>query len=290
MIKRITRKKLDVEKYTNCLNNAVNYRIYAEYWYLDTLVGDNWDCYVLNDYVAIMPLPYTKKIGVKFITQPIYCQQLGVFHDQNFSKEIFEQFEKKLHKNLVRAYSFNEENTELFRPKGTQKVNFILNLNRPYIQISENYTLKRNKELRRTSKMSLEINEVNNLQNFQLLKDKYEYIHTHKLEKKYKPIFENLLKNGTLRIFDIFSKEQILIGSQAMLFSENRIICLSFARNKEQEKHNTSAYILDYIIKNNAEKDLIFDFEGSILPAVAKFMEGYSPQKKYYSIYSNINF
>ena len=289
MIKRITRKKLDVEKYTNCLNNAVNYRIYAEYWYLDTLVDDNWDCYVLNDYEAIMPLPYTKKIGVKFITQPIYCQQLGVFHNQNFSKEIFEQFEKKLHKNLVRAYSFNEENTELFRPKGTQKVNFILNLNRPYIQISENYTSKRNKELRRTSKMNLEINEVNNLQNFQLLKDKYEYIHTHKLEKKYKPIFETLLKNGTLRIFDIFSKEQILIGSQAMLFSENRIICLSFARNKEQEKHNTSAYILDYIIKNNAEKDLIFDFEGSILPAVAKFMEGYSPQKKYYSIYSNIN-
>ena len=290
MIKRITRKKLDVEKYTNCLNNAINYRIYAEYWYLDALVGDNWDCYILNDYEAVMPLPYTKKLGIKFITQPIYCQQLGVFHNQNFSRNNFQKFEKKLHRNLVRGYSFNEENTEMYEPKGKLKVNFILDLNKPYSEISDNYTSKRNKELRRTSRMNLVINEVNNLQNFQLLKDKYEYIYTHKLEKKYISIFEKILKNGQLNVFDIFSKEQVLIGSQAMLFSKNRIICLSFARNKEEDKHNTSAYILDYIIKSNAEKNLIFDFEGSSLPAVAKFMEGYSPQKKCYSIYSNFKF
>ena len=290
MIKRITRKKLDVEKYTNCLNNAINYRIYAEYWYLDALVGDNWDCYILNDYEAIMPLPYTKKLGIKFITQPIYCQQLGVFHGQNFSRNNFQKFEKKLHRNLVRGYSFNEENTEMYEPKGKLKVNFILDLNKPYSEISDNYTSKRNKELRRTSRMNLVINEVNNLQNFQLLKDKYEYIYTHKLEKKYISIFEKILKNGQLNVFDIFSKEHVLIGSQAMLFSKNRIICLSFARNKEEDKHNTSAYILDYIIKSNAEKNLIFDFEGSSLPAVAKFMEGYSPQKKCYSIYSNFKF
>ena len=290
MIKRITRKKLDVKKYTNCLNNAINYRIYAEYWYLDALVGDNWDCYILNDYEAVMPLPYTKKLGIKFITQPIYCQQLGVFHNQNFSRNNFQKFEKKLHRNLVRGYSFNEENTEMYEPKGKLKVNFILDLNKPYSEISDNYTSKRNKELRRTSRMNLVINEVNNLQNFQLLKDKYEYIYTHKLEKKYISIFEKILKNGQLNVFDIFSKEQVLIGSQAMLFSKNRIICLSFARNKEEDKHNTSAYILDYIIKSNAEKNLIFDFEGSSLPAVAKFMEGYSPQKKCYSIYSNFKF
>lgn len=290
MIKRITRKKLDVEKYSNCLNNAANYRIYAEYWYLDTLVGDNWDCYILNDYEAIMPLPYTKKLGIKFITQPIYCQQLGVFHGQNFSKNNFQKFEKKLHRNLVRSYSFNEENTEMYEPKGKLKVNFILDLNKPYSEISDNYTSKRNKELRRTSRMDLVINEVKNLQNFQLLKDKYEYIYTHKLEKKYISIFKKILKNGQLKVFDIFSKEHVLIGSQAMLFSKNRIICLSFARNKEEDKHNTSAYILDYIIKSNAEKNIIFDFEGSSLPAVAKFMEGYSPQKKHYSIYSNFKF
>ena len=59
MIKRVSRKKLDVDKYTECLNKSVNYRIYAEIFYLDALVGNNWDCYVYGDYEAIMPLPYT---------------------------------------------------------------------------------------------------------------------------------------------------------------------------------------------------------------------------------------
>ena len=128
MIKRVSRKKLDVNKYTECLNKSVNYRIYAEVFYLDALVDNNWDCYVLNDYEAIMPLPFVKKFGFKFIVQPIYCQQLGVFHQENFSKETFLLFEKKLHRNLVRAYAFNEENTEIFEPKGIKRVNQILDL------------------------------------------------------------------------------------------------------------------------------------------------------------------
>ncbi|GEM50885.1 hypothetical protein [Empedobacter brevis] len=290
MIKRISRKKLDVDKYTECLSKSVNYRIYAEVWYLDTLVENNWDCYVLNDYEAIMPLPFVKKFGIKFITQPIYCQQLGVFHQKNLSKEIFKKFEKKLHRNLVRAYSFNEENTEMFEPKGKLKVNYILDLNQSYEKIFNNYSSNRRKELRRTSRMELIINEINNLKNFQTLKNAYAYINIHKLEDKYSLIFEYLINREQLKIYDIYTKEKVLLGSQAILFSKNRIICFSFARNKKEEKHNTSAYILDHIIKKNNNTSLIFDFEGSMIPSIGKFMEGYSPKKKFYSLYSNINF
>ncbi|HCC95439.1 MAG TPA: hypothetical protein DEQ26_14170 [Flavobacteriaceae bacterium] len=290
MIKRVSRKKLDVNKYTECLNKSVNYRIYAEVFYLDALIENNWDCYVLNDYEAIMPLPFVKKFGFKFIVQPIYCQQLGVFHQENFSKETFQLFEKKLHRNLVRAYAFNEENTEMFEPKGERKVNYILDLNKDYENILKNYSSNRRKELRRTSKMGLIINDVNHLENFQSLKKQYEYINLHKLDKKYTLIFENLLHKNHLKIFDIYTKEKVLLGSQVILFSSNRIICFSFARNKKEDKHNTSAYILDFIIKQHSNSSLIFDFEGSMVPSIAKFMQDFGSTGKKYTNYSNLDF
>ena len=288
MIKRIKRTALDHEKYTACLQRAVNYRVYAEYWYLDSLCGDAWDCYVLNDYEAIMPIPYVKKFGIKFIAQPVYCQQLGVFHSQQFSKELFELFEKKLHRNLVKSYRFCEENTSMFQPKGELKTNFILDLNRSYNSILEEYTPNRRKELRRTSRMDLIITETNDLSNFIQLKEKYDYISKNNLEDKFASIFGKLVQHQAISIFDIYTKDNKLIGSQLILNSKTRKICLSFARNKTLEKHNASAYILDYIIQQNAEQDVILDFEGSMLPEVAKFMKGFSPTDQKYTWFQNI--
>lgn len=288
MIKKIKRSALDLEKYTACLQRSINYRVYAEYWYLDILMESQWDCLVLNDYEAIMPLPYIRKFGIKFIAQPVYCQQLGVFHSENFTKELFDLFEKKLHRNLVKAYRFNEENTSMFHPKGNLRTNFILDLNRPHSTIFENYTPNRKKELRRTSRMQLTIKEVNNLSHFESLKRQYEYISQHKLENKFNIIFQQLIERKVLNVYDIFSKENELIGSQLILDSKNRKICLSFARNKAIEKHNASAFILDYVIQQYAEKPFLLDFEGSIMPEVAKFMKGYSPKAHQYTGYQNI--
>lgn len=288
MIKTIKRQYLDLEKYNHCLAKSVNYRIYAEYWYLDTLVGNNWDCYVLNDYEAIMPLPFVKKFGIKFISQPIYCQQLGVFHSKNFTKELFLEFQKKLQRRLVKSYQFNEENTFMFHPKGELKTNFILDLNRSHSSIFEQYSSNRKKELRRTSRMQLTIKEVTDLSNFVSLKGQYEYITQHKLEDKFNHIFQQILDRKALKIYDIYSKENELIGSQLILDSNTRKICFSFARNKDIEKHNASAYIIDHVIQQYENQFITLDFEGSMIPEVAKFMKGFSPNNQQYTLYQNI--
>jgi hypothetical protein len=66
MIHYVKRKDLDLNKYDACINNAINSRIYGYSWYLD-IVADNWDVLVLNDYEALMPLPWRQKYFIKYI-------------------------------------------------------------------------------------------------------------------------------------------------------------------------------------------------------------------------------
>ena len=65
MINYKRHKEIDFKKWDNCIESAINRNIYATTWYLD-LVCKNWDALILNDYEAVMPLPWNKKWGVKY--------------------------------------------------------------------------------------------------------------------------------------------------------------------------------------------------------------------------------
>lgn len=290
MIKRVSRKKIDVNKYTECLNNSVNYRIYAEVFYLDALVGNNWDCYVLNDYEAVMPLPFVKKFGVKFIAQPIYCQQLGIFHDENFSKETFKLFEKKLHRNLVRAYAFNEENTKMYEPKGIEKTNITLDLSATYENVFSSYSRNRRNEIRKATKLNYKIKKTNELNYFFEINSSYDYLISNNLTDFSKEKIQNLFNQNIITIYEVFDQEENLLGCQLEIISKNRIYNFAFARNKNTENNFGSAFVIDYIIKKNSNSNLIFDFEGSMVTSIAKFMQGFGAHKKVYISYSNLNF
>ena len=78
MIQYLKNKEIDFKKYDACIEAAINSRIYAYSWYLN-IVADNWDALVLNDYEAVMPLPWRQKYFIKYIYPPAWTQQLGVF-------------------------------------------------------------------------------------------------------------------------------------------------------------------------------------------------------------------
>ena len=85
MIYYLKRNQLDDNKYNSCIKQSKNSRIYAFSWYLDC-VADNWDALVLNDYEAVMPLPWRQKYVIKYIYPPAWTQQLGVFSpNENFT-------------------------------------------------------------------------------------------------------------------------------------------------------------------------------------------------------------
>ena len=77
-IKYLSREELDDVKYNNCIAESKQALLYGYTWYLD-IVCDRWDVLVLGDYVAVMPVPWRKKHGIKYVYQPLWVLQLGIF-------------------------------------------------------------------------------------------------------------------------------------------------------------------------------------------------------------------
>src|ERR1041385_1955582 len=74
----LKRNDIDAVKWNNCIASAANSLPYAFSWYLDA-VAENWDALVEGDYKTVMPLVWMRKLGIKCLYQPYYCQQLGIF-------------------------------------------------------------------------------------------------------------------------------------------------------------------------------------------------------------------
>lgn len=281
MLRKILHKNIDRNKYQNCVLNAVNYRIYAEDWYLDIVTEHRWDCLVYNDYEAVMPLPYRKKFLIKYIAQPMFCQQLGVFYAQEIPKEIVRLFERKLHKNIVRAYHFNEENTATFQPKGTHRSNFVLDVSGEYQEIFSRFSKNRKYDLKNKSDVKIsediDINTIN-----QFFEKKYNHL---KINKK---ILENLIitaskKNKiTQKSIVQFNK---IIASVLFLKNNERIIYLISLRDKSKKSSTEISILINKIIKQQ-EFDLL-DFEGSEIQGIADFYKSFGAEKKHYTLYRN---
>ena len=287
MIRRLKYNEIDFKKYTECLENSEQQKYSATKDFLDIVSGENWEILVYNDYEAVMPLPYTKKLGIKFITQPIYCQQLGVFHGQNFSRNNFQKFEKKLHRNLVRGYSFNEENTEMYEPKGTSKVNQILKLNTDYQSFFSKLRKNRKQEIKIGLPDDYKIIENKHGLNFiELLENNYKNIEKDLQINKLKKLVNKLQKNEKSITISILVNEKT-IGSSFYIFSNQRIIQLCNAKDNNT-KLNTNTFIVDFIIKKNLQSELVLDFEGSSLKGVNEFNTSFRAETKFFTVYKNI--
>ena len=91
-IKYLLHHQIDKTKWDRCIKGADNGLIYGHSFYLDHMAR-HWDGLVLNDYEAIMPLPWNKKYGIYYLYQPFLCAQLGIF-GKNIDAEISKAFLK----------------------------------------------------------------------------------------------------------------------------------------------------------------------------------------------------
>lgn len=285
-IQRIKRKDLDVEKYSRALENAMNYRIYAEYWYLDVLTNEKWECLVYGDYEVIMPIPLQFKLGIKFVLQPTYCQQLGVFYRDEISNELFSEFEKMLHSYRVRAYHFNEENTERFHPKGEKRVNHVLDLNRPYEEIYLGFNTNRKRNIGKAEKLDFELNTSINLKNYlELIQQDYPRIF--KTVQRKINLLEMLNDRNCLMQNTIVIDDEINC-TRLFIHSKNRIFDIGSARNKKSElKLDFGTYLISSLIQNYSNQIKLLDFEGSMIKGIASFNESFGAEQRFYTKYAN---
>jgi hypothetical protein len=262
----------------------VQSRVYAYSWYLD-LVADQWDVLVLNDYEAVLPIPWNRKYFIKYVTQPFFCQQLGIFSKDAISKNLENELLKKIPRKFFKiSLQLNADN-HLKSNKFTKKNNYVLALNKTSKDLINSFNKNRKRDLKKALAASLKIDKdvtAKDFLNFYLLHDKHYQKHN-----AIKGVLENIvqLKNGSVQFYGIRSNGN-LIACVLLLDDKKRITYLVPVHNKISQKKGATTLLVATIIKNFENSDYILDFEGSMIKGVASFYKSFGAENETYNLYS----
>lgn len=279
MIKLFENKQIDKQKWDNCLEQSECAKIYAYSWYLD-IVSPNWKALIQDDYKAVFPLPIKKRLGISYISQPLFTQQLGIFSSEcgkNF-EEFLSQIPKKI---WLRSLQVHND-----LASSTTKDNFELDISADIEKIREKYSQNTKRNIKKAREQQLIIKACSNQSLIQLFKSNKGKEVKEMNEESYS-ILSNLLhkiqekKKGNC--YGIF-KDGELISSAFFSNCFKRSIYLFAASNTYAKKVGANHLLIDTYIEKYKQDSLILDFEGSMIPSLARFYSSFGAAKKPYYI------
>jgi len=288
-IRLVSNQNIDYKKWDACVERSASPKLYARSWYLD-LVAEGWDAFIWGDYDFVMPLPVKSRWGIKYISQPAYFQQAGIFPSPEL--EIQKQFARELHHTFrFIRYQINARNDakafEAFSTK--EKTNFILPLDRDYKTIASGYARHTHRNLRTASKFHVSTRK--GLQIPEYLEAKQQVAGSFFSQTDYRVLhrlMEQCLTSEKGTFYAAYTRENILCAAAFFVFDGQRIYYLNSFSDPQGRKNMAMYPIIDAVIQEYAHTGKTLDFEGSVLPTVAWFFRGFGPlAEKYYYIYSN---
>ncbi len=275
-IKYIKRTELNIAKYDNCIDNSPNGLLYAYAFYLDKM-AEKWDVLVLNDYDAVMPLVWNSKWGIKYLYQPPFTQQLGVFSFLPITHDLLYAFFQQLTQYFTFAEIFinYQNNVE----GSVAKRNYILRLDEDYALIAQRYKPDLVKNLKRSSQFNPEYKETKDISLIlKLYRDHYGKQLPHIKQKSYKQ-FEKLcliaLGKGTLIARKVTSQNGGILACAILIMAKNRMHLLQSVNTQDGRRQGANHFLIDALIKEFSGRDLILDFEGSEIPGIAYFYRNF---------------
>ena len=280
----IEHKNIDSEKWNRCIDNSPNCRIYGYNWHLDR-TAIVWDALVWGDYEFVMPLPYRKKWGVKYFYQPLFSQQLGIF--PNPTETIKENFYTELLKHSKYSdFQINSENSASSNQSDINfsvRENYLLPLNQDYRLLSKSFSKNTKRNLAKANKNKLSLVQGIRLEEY--LEFKQDNL-VASLDKKDFASLKSLIAFGQYKgfgeIYGVYSENNKLVSAVYFCRWKDRVIYMNAASNKLGKELRGMYFIVDKFIRNHATENITLDFEGSMIPGVARFYHGFGATPETY--------
>ncbi|WP_111706602.1 hypothetical protein [Lutibacter citreus] len=281
MIQYLKRKEIDIQKYNACIENSINSRIYAYSWYLDC-VADNWDVLILNDYEAVMPMPWRQKYFIKYIYPPAWTQQLGIFSSRKLNSDLIRDFINSIPKKFKKVtIQFNAEN-DLSLFKVENRTNYILPLNKSYEDIYKGFNTNRKRILKSVEKSNFRIEKRINKDVF--LKYYLESNKNYKLHPSQLKTLNKLLNsnNPSIKLWGVL-KDGNLITGLLWLKEKKQITYLLPFSNQEGKGLGIPTLLVNELMIQFSGSMVKLDFEGSMINGVAGFYKSFGGEfEKYF--------
>jgi len=283
VIRFYANNEINKQKWDSCIENSTKGLIYAYAWYLD-IVSPNWSALIKEDYKTVFPLPIKKKLGISYISQPLFTQQLGLFSSENSNNA--NTFLKAIPKKVwIRSLQIHNQ-----LDNSKTKDNFELDILADIDKIRKKYSQNVKRNLKKATQHNLQIKKCESRALIELFK-----------ENKGKEVAELNIKaySTLLELLDkIQQKEK---GNCLGVYKEGKLISAAFftnclkksvflfsASNKTAKEIGANHFLIDTYIENFKKDSLILDFEGSMIPSLARFYASFGAEKKCYYLIEKI--
>lgn len=288
MIRYIKHNEIDRAKWDECISHSFNGVIYAYSWYLD-IVCPGWEALVEEDYRKVMPLTGRSKMGINYLYQPFFTQQLGVFSLDKLAGNNVTDFLLAIPSRFklieISLNIFNKPGHAegfVLKPSLTHELDLISSYDQLYKQYSENAKRNTKKAIKHQLTIAEKVKPKEVIALFKGTKGKevesFRETHYEMLER----LIAECVRRGNGQMWGVNDKSGKLCAGAFFIQSNGKVIFIFSGRSDEAKGNGSMFFLIDRFIAANAQRNLILDFEGSNDPDLARFYKGFGSKECVY--------
>jgi hypothetical protein len=287
LIHHFLHTEIDKHRWDQLIDRCANRMPYAYSWWLD-VACPGWEALVMDDYTIAMPLSRNRKLGMDYLFQPYFTQQLGIFAPDPVSDGACSAFLEAIPDHYryidIQLNTANRPGNNDFR--FSSRKNYTLDLSSSYEVLSSHFHRNCRRNIQKAIHSGLAVAQGPSPSVFTRFVRQY----LHQKLSGPRPIFYPLLQkiaftslqNNTGNILGVYKHTGELTAAGWFVEAAGRYtfqVCASTPGGKE---HQAMFLLVDHAIREKAGTGLLFDFAGSNLPGIAYFNEGFGAREQFY--------
>jgi len=281
-LKYIKHNDINFSKWDDTIMASVTPFVFAQSFYLNATCP-NWDALVIGDYESVFPLTHKTKFGFKYLPQPPFTSQLGVFGKVN------NEIEKKFFDYIYEHYKLidlelnisNKLSSEFITPKNT----YVLNYQSGNI-FNQNTKRNINKAIEHGFVVEQVFgNEILPLSQEYLKPFLEKQVHLTQSTIKYlDKLILNSIESKTLYTFKVIDSSKNIKALGHFISNGKHTLYLKGTNFDKADNSGSMHLLMKHAIEFFADKSAVFDFGGgSYSQGLANFYKGFGGQETTYS-------
>jgi hypothetical protein len=294
-IQYVDHHQIDPTKWDSAILRSPHPLAYGLFEYLNAVCESQWDALIYNDYEAVFPLPFKKKFGIKYLVQPVFCQQLGAFGSNvNVSTNDFlSAIPKRFFRVRLQLNPYFDQTNEIesiqTKPAGiiassgklTTKTNMTIKLSQPL-----DYNKDCKKNLHRLAELPIEykINAISIRDAIDTYRKAWGKQNPEIGDELYQLFANACTEKLSFTVTAHHQKEGDLLGAAIFLITpENTKRSLHYVCAGPTEAGKSIGVmhgIIDFVLNRYQGENMLFDFEGSSIASVASFYKKFGANEE----------
>ncbi len=294
VIRYVRHADIDYQKWDACIASAVNRLPYAQSWYLDTATDAHWDAVVLDDYLAVMPVPYTARWIFRKAYQPFFTQQLGwFFADVTHAAYLEDAVDLVARHWKQYRLHLNTQNHLPQASPHTLRITHHVDLHADYTTLRKQYGSQTLRNLKRADAFALKVVSLHDPDVLLQMRRKYlahviaasrqKETDTRRLGR----IMQQALARGQGQLLAVQDAAQQIQAACFLLQDDHTLIYISAVSSEEGKDMHAMTMLIDHIFQVHAGSGKCFDFEGSMVEGIARYYKNFGGVEKWFPVISN---